>query len=211
VVSVYPGASVSANDKGNLELVASSPGSYQLKRASGTVQNVTVAALPETVTISGTWNLEFPLLNKKIINTAFDGPVSWTENKDKEIKYFSGTATYSKEIDIPAEMIGEGKLLYLDLGKVKNLAQVEINGTDLGVLWKPPFLADLTGKARAGKNSIKIKITNLWPNRLIGDEQLPENERQTSTTKHFSKDSPLLESGLIGPVKLVPLICLEIK
>jgi hypothetical protein len=212
VVSVYPEATVSSNDKGNLEIVASQQGNYQLKRASGAIQNVSVASLPETVTISGKWDLAFPLLNKKMINTSFDSLTSWTSNQDPEIKYFSGTATYSKEIDIPAEMIGEGKLLYLDLGKVKNLAQVEINGTDIGVLWKPPFLADLTGKAKAGKNSIKIKITNLWPNRLIGDEQLPENERQTSTSyKHYFKDSPLLESGLIGPVQLVPLICLEIK
>ena len=109
-------------------------------------------------------------------------------------------------------MISEDRVLYLDLSRVKNLAQVEINGTDLGVLWKPPFSADLTGKARAGKNTIKIRITNLWPNRLIGDEQLPENERLTSTSyKHYSKTSPLLESGLIGPVRLVPMIRVEIK
>lgn len=162
--------------------------------------------------ISGAWNVEFPLLNKKIVSTTFGDLPSWTENRDKEIKYFSGTATYSKKIDIPAEMISEDRVLYLDLGRVKNLAQVEINGTDVGVLWKPPFLADLTGKARAGKNTIKIKITNLWPNRLIGDEQLPENERLTATSyKHYSKTSPLLESGLIGPVRLVPMIRVEIK
>ena len=212
VVSVSPEATVCANDKGNLGIVATKPGNYQLKRDSGATLNVTIPALPETVTVSGAWNLEFPLLNKKIINTTFDELVSWAENQDTEIKYFSGTATYSRELDIPAEMIGEGRLLYLDLGKVKNLAQVEMNGTDLGVLWKPPFVANLTGQVRAGKNIIKIKVTNLWPNRLIGDEQLPENERQTSTSfKHYSKNSPLLESGLIGPVKLVPMIRAVIK
>jgi hypothetical protein len=116
---------------------------------------------------------------------------------------------------------------------VEVLAEVIINGTPLGILWKPPFLADITAVVTTGENTLEIKVTNLWPNRLIGDEQLPEENEyiQTirggaiktlpawykegkpkppggrvtfSTWKHYQKDSPLLLSGLLGPVLLRP-------
>ena len=143
------------------------------------------------------------------------------------MKYFSGTATYVKEVEIPAEMLGTGHSLWLNLGQVKNIAEVSVNGKPLGILWKPPFRVDITGAAKAGKNKLEIKITNLWPNRLIGDEQLPPdcewNEnlslkqwpqwlldgkpsptgRVTFTTwHHWNKDDELLPSGLLGPVTL---------
>ena len=121
-----------------------------------------------------------------------------------------------------------GKRVYLDLGRVEVLAEVKVNGKDLGTLWKPPFRVDVTDAVHAGNNDLEVRVTNLWPNRLIGDEQLPpENEygpnggilkmpdwytqgkpkppggRITFTTwKHFDKDSPLLASGLLGPVRL---------
>jgi hypothetical protein len=142
------------------------------------------------------------------------------------VKYFSGTATYEKEIEIPAERLREDRELWLDLGRVKNFAEVSLNGNPLGILWKPPFRVNVTGVAKPGKNKLEIKVTNLWPNRLIGDEQLPDDRewsgkhlkdwpqwvldgkpsptgRFTFTTwHHWTKDEPLLESGLIGPVVL---------
>jgi hypothetical protein len=112
------------------------------------------------------------------------------------------------------------------LGSVKNFAEVSLNGQSFGVLWKPPFRVNLTGAARPGANSLRIKVTNLWPNRLIGDEQLPADRewdgkqlkawpqwlldgqaspsgRFTFTTwHHWNKDDELLPSGMLGPVQL---------
>ena len=117
-------------------------------------------------------------------------------------------------------------MICLELGQVKNFAEVTLNGKPLGILWKPPFRVDVTAAARPGKNALTVKVTNLWPNRLIGDEQLPPDcewrgkelkawpswllegkpsptGRVTFTTwPHWTKDAPLLPSGLVGPVTL---------
>ena len=151
---------------------------------------------------------------------------SWTDHPDEGVKYFSGTASYEKEIEIPAGRLSAGRELWLDLGAVKNFAEVSLNGQDLGILWKPPFRANLTGAAKPGVNKLTVKVTNLWPNRLIGDEQLPPDVqwngkqlaswpqwlldgkpsptgRLTFTTwHHWYKDDALLPSGLLGPVRL---------
>ena len=127
--------------------------------------------------------------------------MSWTEHSDEGVKYFSGTATYVKQIDITQP--APDQAIWLDLGLVKNLAQVKVNGRDLGVLWKPPFAVNITPALKPGANTIEVAITNLWPNRLIGDEKLPEDKRHTwAGWKHYSKDSPLLPSGLLGPVTI---------
>ena len=142
------------------------------------------------------------------------------------MRYFSGTATYEREIDISADRLASGRELWLDIGEVKDFAVVSLNGRDFGVLWKPPFRVNITAAARPGANRLAVKVTNLWPNRLIGDEQLPRDVewdgkqlkewpqwlldgrpsptgRLTFTTwHHYTKDSPLLESGLLGPVTL---------
>jgi hypothetical protein len=142
------------------------------------------------------------------------------------VKYFSGTAAYEKEVELPADLLSPSRQLWLDLGWVKNLAQVSLNGKPLAILWKPPFRVNLTAAARPGKNTVQIKVTNLWPNRLIGDEQKPPDcqwrgkqlkdwppwlgeakpsptGRLTfSTWHHWTKDEALLDSGLLGPVTL---------
>ena len=91
------------------------------------------------------------------------------------MKYFSGTATYTRTLSVPSEMLGHDRRLFLDLGKVEVMARVTLNGTDLGLLWKPPYLVDITDVARPGANALEVKVVNLWINRLIGDEQLPED------------------------------------
>src|SRR5262249_30764767 len=138
------------------------------------------------------------------------------------IKYFSGTATYLKTFNVPAELLQDkSSRLFLDLGKVAVMAHVKLNGVDLGTLWKPPFRADVTEAIKQGDNKLEINIVNLWPNRMIGDEQLPEDseretkgnlkkwpqwllDRQPDPTARYTftswrlwnKDSPLQESGL---------------
>jgi beta-galactosidase/beta-glucuronidase len=93
------------------------------------------------------------------------------------VKYFSGTATYTKRFTVTASAKAGGKRVYLDLGRAEVLAEVKVNGKDLGTLRKPPFRVDVTDAVHAGNNDLEVRLTNLWPNRLIGDEQLPpENE-----------------------------------
>jgi len=119
------------------------------------------------------------------------------------VKYFSGTATYKKAFDVPADMLSQDKMLMLDLGKVQNIAVVRVNGENLGVLWKPPFRVEIAAACRPAGNLLEVEITNLWPNRLIGDQFLPERQRFTHTNvRRFTKASHLLESGLLGPVQL---------
>jgi hypothetical protein len=94
--------------------------------------------------------------------------------------------------------------IWLDLGDVKNLAEVSVNGTSLGILWKRPFRVDVTGALKPGANQIEVKVTNLWVNRMIGDRQPDASTKYTFTSPAFYKaDSPLLPSGLLGPVQIL--------
>lgn len=93
---------------------------------------------------------------------------------------------------------------FLDLGKVKNLAKIYLNGKDLGTLWTTPWRVEISDFLKESGNELKIEVTNLWPNRLIGDEQNSDKVKYTyATFQHYTKDSPLLESGLIGPVRIL--------
>jgi hypothetical protein len=225
-----PACELAVTADGKTELKAWKSGVYELKTASGKTSKIEVGEVPKPLEIAGPWELRFPPKWGAPKKVGLEKLISWTEHSEPGVRYFSGTATYTRKIEIPAELAGPDKALYLDLGQVKNLAQVKLNGKDLGILWKPPFLVEITNAARAGTNQLEIQITNLWPNRLIGDEQLPEDcqwngkqlaewpkwllqgkpsptGRLTFTTwKHYAKDSPLLESGLLGPVRLMAAI-----
>jgi len=222
-----PAFGLAAEDGGAVKFIASMPGSAELKTASGKTLRAEVRDIPKPLDVAGPWEVNFPPNWGAPAQIHLPELVSWTEYPDDGVKYFSGTATYAKEVDVPPDMLGEGKTLWLNLGIVKNLAEVSVNGKPLGVLWKPPFRADITGAAKSGKNRIEIKITNLWPNRLIGDEQLPPDcewekngslkrwpqwlldgkpsptGRLTFTTWHlWKKDDKPLPSGLLGPVNI---------
>jgi beta-galactosidase/beta-glucuronidase len=129
---------------------------------------------------------------------------SWSENSEAGVKYFSGTGTYAKTIQAPADWFKTGAELWLDLGDVKNLAEVSVNGKPLGILWKTPFRVNVTSALKPGANTLEIKVTNLWVNRLVGDQQPDAVKKYTYTAQQFYRaDSPLLPSGLLGPVRIV--------
>ncbi|MGA7726334.1 MAG: glycosyl hydrolase [Opitutaceae bacterium] len=194
--------------------------------------------------IVGPWDVSFDPKWGGPRSAVFPSLGDWTKRGEPGIRYYSGTATYTKEFDWSPRA---GRI-FLDLGSVKNLAEVSVNGTRLGVLWKPPFLVEVTGALRPGQNALEVRVTNLWPNRMIGDEQEPDDcawgaedvwtgigatptekvpighslkeipawltagtprpsgGRYTFTTwKFYTKDSPLMESGLLGPVRLMAL------
>lgn len=98
----------------------------------------------------------------------------------------------------------QGRRVLIDLGEVKNMAEVIVNGKNLGVLWKLPFRTDITDALVKGRNTVVLNVTNLWPNRIIGDLQPDAKEKITYTAMPFYQaDSPLLPSGLLGPVKIL--------
>ena len=126
---------------------------------------------------------------------------SWSDNSDAGIKYFSGTATYKNTFIIPSNRKG---IYELDLGEVKNVAEVIINGKSQGTIWKKPFRIEMKDALKKGENTIEIKVTNLWVNRLIGDQQPDVKTKITFTTMPFYQaTSPLLPSGLLGPVRVL--------
>jgi len=156
---------------------------------------------PKPLEITGPWEVRFPPNLGAPPSRVFEKLVSWTTIPDDGIKYFSGTATYLKEFDVPAGWLAGDRRLELSLGQLRNVADVTVNGKPLGILWKPPYACDVTGLVRGGSNELKIEITNLWANRLVGDANLPREKRVTRITQKVPIDGPH-ESGLFGPVQL---------
>jgi hypothetical protein len=166
-------------------------------------------ALPDPVEtelakVAGPWTVAFEPGRGAPAAARFETLSSWSESADPGIKYFSGTATYATSFDVPASWLVSGARLWLDLGDVKNLAEVTVNGRLLGTVWKTPFRVDATEVLKPGANTLEIKVANLWVNRLIGDKQPGVTKTYTYTAVEFYKaDSPLLPSGLLGPVRVV--------
>jgi hypothetical protein len=220
-------AEISGDGKGGWLVETEKAGAYELKTEAGRVLSVGVPALPAPLEIAGPWELTFPPNWGAPERVMLDKLISWSDHSDPGVKYFSGTATYTKTISVPKEMRGKDRRLWIDLGKVQIMAAAKLNGKDLGILWKPPYRVDVTDALKAGDNTLEIAVTNLWINRMIGDEELPEDsdrnpdgtlkawptwvqEGKPSPTGRFTftswrlwkKGEPLVESGLIGPVTL---------
>lgn len=181
--------------------------------------------------VKGPWTATFPVLpvagcapSGEMKTVRFDELASWTASVDPDIRYFSGAAVYGKTVDVGQVAVDER--VELDLGDVRNLAEVTVNGRMQPVLWKPPFRLDVTEAARTGALELSVRVVNLWPNRLIGDDILfaddcewlesggireipawvkegrpsPTGRHTFTTWKHWTKKDRLLDSGLLGPV-----------
>lgn len=161
--------------------------------------------LPEKVehtlqTINTPWTVLFQEKRGAPAQASFEQLASYTERTETGIKYFSGTATYQNTLKV-GKLNGQA---ILDLGTVKDLAEVIVNGQSAGTLWKTPFRVDITHLLKEGDNQLEIRVTNAWVNRLIGDEQPDSNTKITYTDAHYYQaDSPLQPAGLIGPVQLI--------
>ena len=170
--------------------------------ASGTAASNYPATHPLT-TISGSWTVNFDPKWGGPASVVFDELVDWTNRPEDGIKFYSGTAVYHKTFNLES-LPANGQRLILDLGEVHEEAVVRLNGQDLGVVWDKPARIDITSAAKQGDNDLEVKVVNLWPNRLIGDESLPKEKRFTETNVHkFGTASPLMPSGLIGPVTIL--------
>ncbi len=154
--------------------------------------------------LDGQWTVEFQPERGAPEQAVFEKLTPWNENADPGIKYFSGTAAYKKTVKASDEWFVEGSELWIDLGDVKDMAEVFVNGKSMGIVWKEPFKLNITEALVSGENELDIQITNLWVNRLIGDQQPDTKEKITFVSNPFYKaDSPLKTSGLMGPVKLM--------
>ncbi|KEZ94293.1 hypothetical protein IL45_03840 [Nonlabens ulvanivorans] len=203
--------------------------------ASGKTKTAEVIDIPETVDISKNWVVDFAFAKAENIKEKFADLISWSQHENEEIQHYSGTAIYTKEFILNEKVLQTDKQIELDLGSVAVIAEVAVNEKNVVTLWKAPFRTDITEFLEKGKNTVTIKVTNLWPNKLIGDESFPldykrkgnkieslpdwlindtqrPSERTTfSSWKHWKKDDTLLTSGLLGPVQLNIIKVLKIE
>jgi hypothetical protein len=175
------------------------------RRASAaTSRTLPLQAETKLGTVQGSWDVAFQPDRGAPAKIRLDSLSSWSDNSDDGVKYFSGAGTYTKTIQAPAGWFKTGAKLWLDLGDVKNIAELSVNGRPLGILWKTPFRVDVTSALKPGANTLEIKVTNLWVNRLIGDQQPNVTKKYTYTAQQFYRaDSLLLSSGLLGPVQFI--------
>jgi len=225
---VKPAAQITGESCGGTVLSAAQPGNYELQTASGKTKKVNVPALPAAQEITGPWQVRFAPEAGGPGDVSFAKLEDWSQHSEKGIKYYSGTAVYQKTVVAPP-LTAHTKWM-LDLGKVEVMAEVKLNGKDLGILWKPPYQVDVTSALQPGENQLELKVVNLWINRLIGDENLPEDSKRNTkgmleswpewvqqekpsptgrisfaTHRLWKKNDPLSPSGLIGPVRLIPV------
>jgi hypothetical protein len=213
-----------------VNLLARQSGRYSATTASGKTHTAIVEALPPALELRGPWQVQFQPHRGAPDHVTLDRLASWSEHSDPGVKYFSGAATYCKTFQwtaTPSQSADRKRQVFLDLGRVEVIAEVKLNGKELGILWKPPFRVEVTGALKPGENTLEVKVVNLWVNRQIGDEQLPDDSdrkpdgtlkswpewvqegkpsptgRCTFTSwRLWKKSDALLESGLLGPVTL---------
>jgi len=156
-----------------------------------------VTVTPVTA-VEGPWTVAFNQFDAPA-QTTFETLSDWSQNADKTIKYYSGTASYTKTIALDQATIDAGQV-WLNLGDVQNIAEVVVNGKDMGLVWKTPFRFNISDAVVAGDNQIEVKVTNMWVNRLIGDVQPGAKQYAQTSQQSYRPDAPLKPSGLIGPV-----------
>jgi hypothetical protein len=217
---------LSVSEAGKVRVNCWSAGEYLLSDG----RFVRASKLPQPIDIAGPWQISFPASVGAPESIVLTNLTSLRCCDNPAVRYFSGTAAYKTSFEVASELTKGNQHLWLDLGRVAVIAEVIVNGQSSGVSWAPPFRCDITRLLRAGTNQLEVRVTTLLVNRLIGDEQLPaENNydpstkaitrlpdwfvkgepkppggRQTfATWKFYAADDPLVESGLLGPVRLM--------
>ena len=228
IVPPMPNAWVGRDARGHAVFETSLPGNYEATLASGKTHSLTLATQAPEMQVPGPWSLHFAKGPAAPADVEVPQLASLSEHSDPKVKYFSGETVYRKTLTVDQTLLTGSGRVFLDLGKVAVMAEVHINGKSLGMLWKPPYRGDATHALKPGENHLEIRVVNLWPNRLIGDDLIPEDgERNpdgtlvkwptwllegkpsptgrntfTSWRLWTQKDRPI-DSGLIGPVRLV--------
>jgi hypothetical protein len=172
------------------------------KPAPTTFRTLPAEQKAQLTTLDGAWKVSFQQGRGAPDSITIDKLASWSDSTDSGVKYFSGTGTYSKTVTAPAQWFARGTRVWIDLGDVKNLAEVSVNGKPLGIVWHAPYRVDATTALKPGPNEVVVKVTNAWVNRLIGDQQPGATKYTFADVKPYRANSPLLASGLIGPVSI---------
>jgi hypothetical protein len=160
--------------------------------------------ISDSIDISSDWDINF--------NPEMGGPksfrleklISWSEVDEKGIKYYSGSATFTRNFLIKKDLLSKGTEAYVKFGDIQEMARVFINGSDCGIVWTPPYKALITPFLKAGNNTISVQVINAWNNRIVGDFLNPEGKAYTRTNikNKFIKKSSLLNSGLMGRAEI---------
>lgn len=188
------------------------------------------------IPVTGTWSVDLAPAVGARTQIDLSALKALSEFADPAVKFCSGTATYRTTVNVDEALLGAGKRIELDLGDVRDLVTVRVNGQTVGVLWHPPFVCDITSALKPGANALELAVANTWHNRLVGDEQFPPdfefgtdrgakmgralktypdwfvNSQPRPETNRLAfvnwfyhrKDTPLIPSGLLGPVRLLP-------
>jgi len=176
------------------------------KPTTATSRNVATGEKKELAALDGSWHVAFQNGRGAPDSISLDSLASWSENSDASVKYFSGTGTYTKTFNAGPTWFAKGSQVWIDLGDVKNLAEVSVNGKSLGIVWHAPYRVNITSALKPGPNELTVKVTNAWVNRLIGDEQKGATRVTFADVKPYKANSPLLASGLLGPVNLYAIV-----
>jgi hypothetical protein len=192
---------VRRTEKGYLEALVWEPGSYSLLTSAGQSHTLKVPALSQAISLSSPWRVRFAAGCGAPEEAMFEQLVDWTQRPEPGIRNYSGAATYQTTFMLPPLTQNQG--LWLDLGRVRDLATVRVNGKNLGTLWLAPWRMDISAAARAGENLLEVEVVNTWNNRLVGDANLPVDQRTTYLLSPVvEKSAPLLPAGLLGPVEI---------
>lgn len=157
----------------------------------------------QLATITGPWSVAFQTGRGAPSSIQLDELVDWSKSSDSGVKYFSGIGTYTKQFTVSPDWFKNGENVWIDLGEVKNLAVVKVNGKPLGEVWHAPYRVNASSALKAGNNTITIEVVNAWVNRLIGDQQPGATQYTFTTVKPYKASSPLQPSGLLGPVAII--------
>jgi hypothetical protein len=157
----------------------------------------------ESYDISSNWNVKFNPAMGAPSSNHFDSLKSWSDISHDGIKYYSGSAMYEKEFSITNEVLVSGKQAFVIFGDVQEMVRVYVNGKDCGIIWTPPYKANITPYLKAGQNKTTVLVINAWNNRIIGDLNKPsEKYSNTNLNSKFKANGPLLRSGLMGKAEI---------
>jgi hypothetical protein len=201
-------------------------GRFTINFLSGDKKIVEVKDVPRPIKINGPWQVAFSKYYGFDSTLVFDELTDWKDHSLEEIKYYSGTANYTTTFEVEKGTLTEDRVLTLNLGDVSVAARVFLNGKELAVVWKAPFICDVSENLNEGMNDLKIEVANVWTNRLIGDERFANETGYNIEMDHmpdwyirnqapdygqrksfcafpfYKQDDPLLPSGLLGPVQI---------
>ncbi len=218
-------------ENGKPVLYSAVTGTFSATDSEGKIHQLEITDVPKTMELSSDWDVKFQKNRGAPDQIVLKKLIPLNQHPQEGVKYFSGTAVYTKTIRLPEELFNGTNELLLDLGNVYDAGKVSVNGKDLGYVWHPPYRVDATKVLHPGKNTLEIQVANRWINRLIGDDRLPEDTKWKAygkgfvidkipewflkgeksptgriaftTYKYWTKNHKLENSGLGGPVRLV--------